>query len=150
MRTQRLERGEKALRATPSALFSRQPYVKFPILGPSVSVSFDHQFRCRVTKVTSAVMAPIRLGTSMLTLSNSRGIAMRTPDAVRPATHHKPCFCRPFIGGDLLKKLHERDDFTRTSCIASTNHTGSYLRSVSKQDSHNSYDILCRMLGLYI
>ncbi|MCY4128269.1 MAG: hypothetical protein OXG15_03375 [Gammaproteobacteria bacterium] len=41
-------------------------------------------------EVTSAVVAPIWLGTSILTFSNPGGIAMRAPDTVRPATCDEP------------------------------------------------------------
>ena len=49
MTTRNFDHGEKAFRATPSRLFLRHQYVKCLLLGPAVSVSFDRQFRCRVT-----------------------------------------------------------------------------------------------------
>ncbi len=53
MSTRSTDRGEEARRATPSVLFHRLTCVKSPILRPAVSVSFDLQFRCRVTLFTA-------------------------------------------------------------------------------------------------
>jgi hypothetical protein len=55
MMIKNIDHGEKAYRAPPSRLFPRHQYVKCRLLGPAVSVSFDRQFRCRVTTFNDGI-----------------------------------------------------------------------------------------------